>query len=266
MRVTLGYSPCPNDTFVFCGLVHGHIAGAPECEEVLADIETLNEMALKGQLDATKISFHALAHLREEYCLLHSGGALGRGCGPLLVAREELALEDLKHKRIAIPGRLTTAALLLRLFDPSIEQLAVMPFDQIVDATAQGVVDAGVIIHESRFTYAQHGLAAIIDLGQWWEESTGHPIPLGGILARRSLGAELIGQLDRALVQSVEYAYAHPDAVRGYIRQHAQEMDESVMQAHIDLYVNPAHARLRSGRRGRHIRPDRAGRAGRHRA
>ena len=238
MHVTLGYSPCPNDTFVFCGLVHGHIAGAPECEEVLADIETLNEMALRGQLDATKISFHALAHLREQYCLLHSGGALGRGCGPLLVAREKLALEDLKHKRIAIPGRLTTAALLLRLFDPSIEQLAIMPFDQIVDATAQGVVDAGVIIHESRFTYAQHGLAALIDLGQWWEESTGHPIPLGGILARRSLGAELIGQLDRALVQSVEYAYAHPDAVRGYIRQHAQEMDESVMQAHIDLYVN----------------------------
>ena len=238
MRVTLGYSPCPNDTFVFCGLIHGQIADAPVCEEVLADIETLNEMALRGQLDATKISFHALAHLREEYCLLHSGGALGRGCGPLLVAREKLALEDLKHKRIAIPGRLTTAALLLRLFDPSIEQLVVMPFDQIVDATAQGLVDAGVIIHESRFTYAQHGLAAIIDLGQWWEESTGHPIPLGGILARRSLGAELIGRLDRALVQSVEYAYVHPDAVRGYIRQHAQEMDDSVMQAHIDLYVN----------------------------
>ena len=238
MRVTLGYSPCPNDTFVFCGLVHGQIAGAPLCEEVLADIETLNEMALRGQLDATKISFHALAHLREQYCLLHSGGALGRGCGPLLVAREKLVLEDLKHKRIAIPGRLTTAALLLRLFDPSIEQLAVMPFDQIVDATAQGSVDAGVIIHESRFTYAQRGLEAIIDLGQWWEESTGHPIPLGGILARRSLGAEFIERLDRALRQSVEYAYAHPEAVRGYIRQHAQEMDEGVVQAHIDLYVN----------------------------
>ncbi len=238
MRVTLGYSPCPNDTFVFCGLVHGHIGGAPLCEEVLADIETLNELALQGRLDATKISFHALAHLRDEYCLLHSGGALGRGCGPLLVAREKLALEDLKHKRIAIPGRLTTAALLLRLFDPSIEQLAVMPFDQIVGAAAQGVVDAGVIIHESRFTYAQYGLTAIIDLGQWWEESTGHPIPLGGILARRSLGADRIGQLDWAIAQSVEYACAHPDAVRGYIRQHAQEMDDRVMQAHIDLYVN----------------------------
>lgn len=238
MRVTLGYSPCPNDTFVFCALVHGQIADAPECTPVLADIETLNAQALRGQLDATKVSFHALAHLREQYCLLHAGGALGRGCGPLLVAREPLAREDLKHKRIAIPGRLTTAALLLRLFDPSIEQLAVMPFDRIVGATAQGFVDAGVIIHESRFTYTQHGLEAIIDLGQWWEESTGHPIPLGGILARRSLGAEFIGQLDRALVQSVEYAYTHPDAVRGYIRQYAQEMDEGVVQAHIDLYVN----------------------------
>lgn len=238
MRVTLGYSPCPNDTFVFCGLVHGQIAGAPECTPVLADIETLNAQALRGQLDATKISFHALAHLREQYCLLHAGGALGRGCGPLLVARERLAREALKHKRVAIPGRLTTAALLLRLFDPSIEQLAVMPFDQIVEATAQGLVDAGVIIHESRFTYAQHGLEAVVDLGQWWEESTGHPIPLGGILARRSLGAEFIGQLDRALVQSVEYAYTYPDAVRGYIRQYAQEVDEGVVQAHIDLYVN----------------------------
>ena len=238
MRVTLGYSPCPNDTYVFCALVHGQIAGAPECTPVLADIETLNAQALRGQLDATKVSFHALAHVRKQYCLLHAGGALGRGCGPLLVAREPLAREDLKHKRIAIPGRLTTAALLLRLFDPSIEQLAVMPFDQIVGATAQGLVDAGVIIHESRFTYTQHGLEAILDLGQWWEESTGHPIPLGGILARRSLGAEFIGQLDRALVQSVEYAYTHPDAMRGYIRQYAQEMDEGVVQAHIDLYVN----------------------------
>ncbi len=238
MRVTLGYSPCPNDTFVFCALVHGQITGAPKCTPVLADIETLNAQALRGQLDATKVSFHALAHLREQYCLLHAGGALGRGCGPLLVAREPLARDDLKNKRIAIPGRLTTAALLLRLFDPRIEQLAVMPFDQIVGATAQGLVDAGVIIHESRFTYAQHGLEAILDLGQWWEESTGHPIPLGGILARRSLGAEFISQLDRALVQSVEFAYTHPDAVQGYIRQYAQEMDEGVVQAHIDLYVN----------------------------
>jgi len=238
MSVTLGYSPCPNDTYIFFGLVHAKIAGAPACEEVLEDIETLNRLALRGELDLTKISFHALAHLREEYCLLHSGGALGRGCGPLVVAREEMAPQQLKNKKIAIPGELTTAALLLRLFDPEIEQLEVMPFDRIMGATARGEVDAGVIIHESRFTYPEYGLAKVIDLGEWWEGESGHPIPLGGILARRSLGAELIGRIDRALVESVEYAHANPDAVRGYIRGHAQEMELEVMQAHIDLYVN----------------------------
>ena len=238
MRVTLGYSPCPNDTFIFYGLVHGKIDGAPECEEVLEDIETLNGLALRGELDMTKISFHALAHLREQYCLLHSGGALGRGCGPLVVARGTVAPQELKDKKIGIPGQLTTAALLLRLFDAGIERLEVMPFDRIMGATERGEVDAGVIIHESRFTYSEYGLEKVIDLGEWWEESTGYPIPLGGILARRSLGAELIGRVDRALKQSVEYACAHPDVVRGYIRDHAQEMDEEVMQAHIDLYVN----------------------------
>ena len=238
MSVTLGYSPCPNDTFIFYALVHGKIAGAPACEEVLEDIETLNAMAMGGALDLTKISFHALAHLRDQYCLLHSGGALGRGCGPLVVAKGGVAPGQLRHKKIAIPGQLTTAALLLRLFDAEISRLDVMPFDKIIGATARGEVDAGVIIHESRFTYPAYGLAKVIDLGEWWEQSTGHPIPLGGILARRSLGAELIGRIDRALAQSVEYAYAHPEAVRGYIRAHAQEMDEAVMQAHIDLYVN----------------------------
>jgi len=238
MSVTLGYSPCPNDTYIFFGLVHAKIAGAPACEEVLEDIETLNRLALRGELDLTKISFHALAHLREEYCLLHSGGALGRGCGPLVVAREEVAPQQLKNKKIAIPGELTTAALLLRLFDPEIEQLEVMPFDRIMGATERGEVDAGVIIHESRFTYPEYGLAKVIDLGEWWEGESGHPIPLGGILARRSLGAELIGRIDRALVQSIEYAHANPDAVRSYIRDHAQEMELEVMQAHIDLYVN----------------------------
>jgi 1,4-dihydroxy-6-naphthoate synthase len=238
MSLTLGYSPCPNDTFIFYGLVHGKISGAPVCEEVLEDIERLNSLALKGALDMTKISFHALAHLREQYCLLHAGGALGRGCGPLVVARGTVAPDELKNKTIAIPGQLTTAALLLRLFDTQIGQLEVMPFDKIMGATARGEVDAGVIIHESRFTYPEYGLEKVIDLGEWWEQSTGHPIPLGGILARRSLGAQQIGRIDRALKQSIEYAYAHPDEVRSYIQQHAQEMDEKVMQAHIDLYVN----------------------------
>ena len=238
MSMTLGYSPCPNDTFIFYGLVHSKIAGAPVCEEILEDIETLNTLALRGALDLTKISFHALAHLREKYCLLHSGGALGRGCGPLVVSSRAVAPDELKDKKIAIPGQLTTAALLLRLFDTGIEHLQVMPFDQIMGATARGEVDAGVIIHESRFTYPEYGLKKVVDLGEWWEQSTGHPIPLGGILARRSLGTDQVGCIDKALKESIEYAYANPDVVRGYIRQHAQEMDEEVMQAHIDLYVN----------------------------
>ena len=237
-HISLGYSPCPNDTYIFYGLVHGKIDGAPACREVLEDIETLNRLAMTGQLDMTKISFHALALMRDRYCLLHSGGALGRGCGPLVVAPDALDPDDLLGKRIAIPGRLTTAALLLRLFNPALTDLAVMPFHEIMDAAQQGDVDAGVIIHESRFTYPEYGLHKVIDLGEWWEASTGHPIPLGGILARRDLGRENIQHIDRSLRASVEYAHANPDAVKNYIRQHAQEMDEAVMQRHIDLYVN----------------------------
>jgi 1,4-dihydroxy-6-naphthoate synthase len=236
--LSLGYSPCPNDTFIFYGLVHGKIAAAPPVAEVLEDIETLNSMALANRLDAAKTSFHALAHLRDRYSLLRAGGALGRGCGPLVVARQELEPEELHRLRVAIPGKLTTAALLLRLFDARVKNLVLMSFDRIMKAAQQGEVDAGVIIHESRFTYPQYGLKKVMDLGEWWEESTGRPLPLGGILARRALGQELIGRLDRALRASVEYAYSHPEQVHEYIRAHAQEMDEQVLRAHIELYVN----------------------------
>ncbi len=236
--ITLGYSPCPNDTYIFYGLVHDKIEGAPPFREILEDIETLNRMALENRLDTTKISFHALAHLRDRYCLLHSGGALGRGCGPLVVARQPLGPADLENKKIAIPGKLTTAALLLRLFNPALDGLVVLPFHQIMEAARKGDVDAGLIIHESRFTYLDYGLRKVIDLGEWWEDTTGHPIPLGGILTRRDLGRALIKRINRALKASVEYAHANPQSVRAYIRRHAQEMDEQVMQQHIDLYVN----------------------------
>ena len=237
-RISLGYSPCPNDTYIFYGLVHGKIDGAPRCREILEDIETLNRMAMAGKLDMTKISFHAFAFMRDRYCLLHSGGALGRGCGPLVIAPDALDPRDLLGKRIAIPGELTTAALLLRLFNPALDNLVAMPFHEIMEATQRGDVDAGVIIHESRFTYPDYGLHKVIDLGEWWEASTGHPIPLGGILARRDIGEEKIQQIDISLCASVKYAHTNPNEVKNYIREHAQEMDEAVMQQHIDLYVN----------------------------
>ena len=236
--LSLGYSPCPNDTFIFCAMTQGRIPDAPPCREVLEDIETLNSLALEHRLDLTKISFHALGHLRDHYVLLRAGGALGRGCGPLVVSREPCSPDRLKGRKIALPGRLTTAALLLRLFDPSLDQLVYLPFDEIMPACGRGDVDAGVIIHESRFTFGEYGLSQVIDLGAWWEEETGHPIPLGGILARRDLGGAMHERLDRAIRSSIEYAYAHPNEVRPYIRRYAQEMDESVMQQHIDLYVN----------------------------
>ena len=236
--LSLGYSPCPNDTFIFFAMTQGRIPGSPPCREVLEDIETLNTLAMERKLDLTKISFHALGYLRDHYVLLRTGGALGRGCGPLVVAREPLSPDGLKGRKIALPGRLTTAALLLRLFDPALDQLVYLPFDEIMPACSRGEVDAGVIIHESRFTFAEYGLSKVIDLGAWWEDETGNPIPLGGMLARRDLGQALHARLERSIRSSIEYAYAHPAEARPYIRRYAQEMDESVMQQHIDLYVN----------------------------
>ncbi len=234
--LTLGYSPCPNDTYIFYALVHGRLEGAPQVQEVLQDIETLNGMASRRELDVVKVSFHALGHLRSDYCLLHAGGALGRGCGPLVVARQPIT--DLATCRVAIPGRMTTAALLVKLFAPDLTEVVEMPFHHILEATRAGDVDAGVIIHESRFTYQRLGLQKVVDLGAWWESSTGHAIPLGGIAARRSLGTERITAIDRAVRDSVDYAHAHPDEVRDYVAAHAQEMDREVMEAHIGLYVN----------------------------
>lgn len=236
--LTLGYSPCPNDTFIFTAWTEGRVENAPPVRARLEDIDTLNRLAAARELDVVKVSFHALGHLREEYALLHSGGALGRGCGPLVVAREPFAPGDLNRKRIAIPGERTTAALLLRLFAPDAGDLRVMPFHEIMAAARDGEVDAGLIIHESRFTYPGYGLHQILDLGEWWEGETGHAIPLGGIAVRRGLPGEAQRRADQALSESVRYAHAHPEAVWPTVRRHAQEMDDAVMRQHIGLYVN----------------------------
>lgn len=238
--LTLGYSPCPNDTFIFDALVHRRIPlGDLDFRERLEDVETLNALALAATLDMTKISYHALGHLRRDYALLRAGGALGRGCGPLVVARAAGDMASLRGRTIAIPGRLTTANLLLQLYGEGFDRVRIMPFDRIMEAVARGEVAAGVIIHESRFTYQGLGLHKILDLGRWWEETTGRPIPLGGILIKRSLGAALIRAVDGALRRSVEFAFAYPELSRPYIKAHAQELADEVIDSHIGLYVNP---------------------------
>jgi len=236
--LTLGYSPCPNDTYIFHALVHGLIQVPFLLQERLEDVETLNRLVLAGELDVSKISYHLFGHVRDAYCLLRAGGALGRGCGPLLVAANRVSLAELRNEPIAVPGEFTTACLLLRLFDPGLSRLVFMPFHRIMESVSRGEVAAGVIIHESRFTYEELGLVKLLDLGEWWEETTGAPIPLGGIVARRSLGRETIAALDRGLAASVAHARANPAASLDYIRHHAQELSDEVCAAHINLYVN----------------------------
>ncbi|MEK6743164.1 MAG: 1,4-dihydroxy-6-naphthoate synthase [Nitrospirota bacterium] len=238
-QLILGYSPCPNDTYIFYALVHGKVAvPGITFQERLEDVETLNRLALDGTLDLTKISYHALGHLRERYALLRSGGALGRGCGPLIVARPGTRIEDLRSGTVAIPGKLTTAWLLLQLFDRELSNVVVMTFDRIMQAVADGTVTAGLIIHESRFTYPLYKLEMLLDLGAWWERYSGLPIPLGGILGKRSLGTVTLAKVEEAIRESLKYARGHPDEVLSYVKEHSQEMDETVMKSHIGLYVN----------------------------
>ncbi|RIH81907.1 1,4-dihydroxy-6-naphtoate synthase [Meiothermus luteus] len=231
----LGYSFCPNDTFIFYALVHGKVEAPFAVQECLEDVETLNRWALEGRLPLTKISYAAYGHLRERYVALRSGGALGRGVGPLLVAREPF--DSLVGKRVAVPGRYTTAFLLLSLFKPGFVPVE-MRYDQIMPKVARGEVDAGLIIHESRFTYPRFGLIKLLDLGERWEAETGLPLPLGAILARRDLGPKTIQALDQAVRASLEYAQAHPEETVAYIKQHAQELEDQVIWAHIHTYVN----------------------------
>lgn len=237
--LTLGYSPCPNDTFIFFALSRGLTGCSPfEFRVELSDVENLNQQAGRGMLDITKVSSHAILHLLDGYALLRSGGAIGRGCGPLVVAKQPLTPKDLSDATVAVPGTMTTANLLLRLNGAHRGRTVVMPFDLIMPAVAAGTVDAGVIIHEGRFTYPSLGLRLVLDLGAWWETETGLPLPLGGIMIRRELGRDLAGSVDSLIRASLQYARNHPAEAWPYVREHAQEMEPDVIRQHIDMFVN----------------------------
>lgn len=238
--LSLGYSPCPNDTFIFYALAHGKInAGGLKFRETLLDVESLNRRALGRELDVTKVSCRAFGDLRGNYCLLRSGAAMGRGCGPLLVSRKMRAADELKGKRIAIPGKLTTAFLLMRLFEPELaENVVEMPFNEIMGSVREGRAEAGLIIHEGRFTYPLFGLVSLMDMGRRWERETGLPLPLGLIVAKRSLGEDVLGKIQRLIRESVLYAMAHRQETGPYVKAHSQELEDSVIGKHIELYVN----------------------------
>jgi 1,4-dihydroxy-6-naphthoate synthase len=238
VTLTFGFTPCPNDAFAFHALVHGLVPAPFEVEPVLLDIEELNQRAAGAELQLTKLSFGAAAATGDRYRLLRSGAALGHGVGPLVVGREAGSLEEAAAGRIAVPGRETTAFLLLRLAAPALGDVIDLRYDRILDAVAAGEVDAGLIIHESRFTYADHGLVAVADLGEWWERETGLPVPLAGIFARSDLESEVVDAAEAAIRASVEYAFANPEASRDYVRSLSHEMSDEVCAAHIALYVN----------------------------
>lgn len=243
----IAFSPCPNDTFVFHAWVHGLIPGAPELDVSYADIDITNGWAASGiGPEVLKISYAALPWVLDEYALLPCGGALGRGCGPLVLTAKASSASDLSGRRVAVPSERSTAYLLFRLWAAKhvpggVGEIVVMPFDEIMPAVQRGELDAGLVIHEARFTYQNYGLHLLQDLGNWWESDTGLPIPLGAIIARRSLDLASIARWTR---ESVEYAWAHPDASADYVMSHAQEMSPEVQKAHIGLYVNQYTADL----------------------
>jgi 1,4-dihydroxy-6-naphthoate synthase len=238
--LTLAYSPCPNDTYIFAAWTNGLLPGAQRVRVHLEDVENLNNSALKADYCLTKVSYGAIPFLMENYRILRAGGALGRGCGPLVVARKDgiSSLDDLNDRIVAIPGELTTAYMLLRLATTGRPQTIQMRFDKIVDAVASGAVDAGLIIHESRFTYQEHGLVAVQDLGDWWESQTAMPIPLGAILARKDLDDDEAREANDTVARSLHFARENEKRIMPYVREHATEMSEDVMRKHIGLYVN----------------------------
>jgi 5,8-dihydroxy-2-naphthoate synthase len=241
MKLSLGFSPCPNDCFMFDAIVNRRIdLEGLEFSARLADVEALNKAAFAGEADVTKLSYHAYAHCARAYVLLDAGSALGRNCGPLLISRRPVSAEEVASGtlRIAIPGKYTTANFLLGLAFPGARDTTELVFSAIEPALMNGDYDAGLIIHENRFTYAAKGLKKIIDLGEFWERETGRPIPLGGIVVNRALPDDIKHTVNRVLRRSVEYAFAHREASLPFVREHAQEMSEEVMYQHIDLYVN----------------------------
>lgn len=239
MKLTLGFSPCPNDTFIFDAMVNGKIdTKGLTFEYVLEDVETLNRWAEEGKLDITKLSYNTFIHIANKYALLHSGSALGKGVGPLLIAKQPMDLAQIENLRIAIPGVMTTANLLLSLAFPKAKNKEEVIFSEIEAAVLDGRYDAGLIIHESRFTYQQKGLSKLIDLGDWWENTMNAAIPLGGIVARRSFDKELNATIDSVIKESLAYSWKHYPELSPFVKAHAQEMEEDVMRKHIDLYVN----------------------------
>ncbi len=239
MRLTLGISPCPNDTFIFDALANGAIpTGDLRFDVVLEDVQTLNDWARAGRLDVSKVSYGVVPAILREYAVLEAGGALGRGVGPLRVARPGAGPFRPERATVAIPGRDTTAHLLFSLAHPSAARKRFLVFSAIEDAVLRGEVDAGVLIHEGRFTYEAKGLARLQDLGEYWERTTGAPIPLGGIVARRSLPPAVRREVDRLVRASLEHANARRPALSAWVRAHAQEMDDDVMRRHVELYVN----------------------------
>lgn len=239
MKLTLGFSPCPNDTFIFDAMVNGKInTRGLVFDYVLEDVETLNKWAFEEKLDITKLSYSSYLHLADKYALLNAGSALGKGVGPLLVARYPMELSDLENLRVAIPGENTTANLLLSLALPGVRNKKVYVFNEIEDAVLSGEADAGLIIHENRFTYQAKGLCKLLDLGDWWEQNVQAAIPLGGIVARRSFDDDLLAKIDKVIKESVLYSWKTYPQLSDFITCNAQEMDEQVMRQHIELYVN----------------------------
>jgi len=237
-RHSIAYSPCPNDTFIFYAMIHQEICCKNLFFDVIhADVEQLNQAAKQAKYDITKLSFHAVGHLLDQYAILKTGAALGYNCGPLIVAKKGCSLSDLSTHTIAVPGIWTTANLLLGLYLKTYPNVIPMSFEKIMPSIQEGQVDVGVIIHEGRFTYNQYGLTCLIDLGQWWEDTTGLPIPLGCIALKRNL-SQICVPIEQCIKDSLDFSRQFPEKATQYIKYHAQETSDNVIQQHIALYVN----------------------------